>query len=140
MSTRIRPEITNNSIYYISRHRYYELKHFCMQYPDWKHELSVLDGISSRSAGTGEHINTGKVGKPTEVYAEARMFFEKRIQMIDDAATRATDDIFGKVLVMAVINEMSYEQVAARGLTNYGKDLWYAAYRRFFWILDKTRK
>lgn len=140
MSTKIRPEIAVKNKYYISKHRYYELKHFCMQYPEWKHELSSIDGISSRSTGTSEHVNNGRVSKPTEIYAEARMFYEQRIQMVEDAATRATDDIFGKVLVMAVTNEISYEQMAARGLVHCGKDLWYAAYRRFFWILDKARK
>lgn len=33
MGTNIRPELSNKSPYWIERHRYYELKHFCLQYP-----------------------------------------------------------------------------------------------------------
>lgn len=39
-----RAEVSKRNKYYISKHRYYELKHFCLQYPEWKHALDILDG------------------------------------------------------------------------------------------------
>lgn len=39
-----RAEISKKNPHYISKHRYYELKHFCLQYPEWKHALDILDG------------------------------------------------------------------------------------------------
>ena len=36
MGTTIRPELSEKNPYWIERHRYYELKHFCLQYPIWK--------------------------------------------------------------------------------------------------------
>lgn len=33
MATVIRPEISPKNKYWISKHRHYELKHFCLQYP-----------------------------------------------------------------------------------------------------------
>ena len=36
MSTVIRPELSKNNEYWIPRQRFYELKHFCLQYPSWK--------------------------------------------------------------------------------------------------------
>lgn len=36
MTTTIRPEISYSSKYHISKHRYYELKHFCLQYHEWQ--------------------------------------------------------------------------------------------------------
>ena len=33
--SRTRPELSKKNKYYISKHRYYELKHFCLQYPEW---------------------------------------------------------------------------------------------------------
>lgn len=35
MATTIRPEIDRRNEWYISRHRYYELKHFCLQWHEW---------------------------------------------------------------------------------------------------------
>lgn len=43
MATVIRPELSENNKYWISKHRYYELKHFCLQYPEWK---SLYDEFS----------------------------------------------------------------------------------------------
>lgn len=43
MGTTIRPEISKKNRYWIDKHRYYELKHFCLQYPTWKKAHSSLD-------------------------------------------------------------------------------------------------
>ena len=31
-----RAEVSKKNKYYISKHRYYELKHFCLQYKEWE--------------------------------------------------------------------------------------------------------
>lgn len=38
--------------YTLSKHRYYELKHFCLQYPDWKLLYSAADGWSGKGDTT----------------------------------------------------------------------------------------
>lgn len=43
MATMIRPELSRNNKYWISKHRYYELKHFCLQYPLWKSAYAAFD-------------------------------------------------------------------------------------------------
>ena len=69
MSTLVRPVLSKRNKYYISKHRYYELKHFCLQYPEWKEEYAnlamsigadsaVLDGMpkgSDKLDRTGEN-------------------------------------------------------------------------------------
>ncbi len=49
MSTTIRPELSDKNKYWIDRHRYYELKHFCMQYDIWKQAYDIVDGRSKRT-------------------------------------------------------------------------------------------
>ena len=41
MSTTIHPEVSEKNKYWIDKHRYYELKHFCLQYPLWKKEYQA---------------------------------------------------------------------------------------------------
>ena len=43
MSTQIRPETSQKNPYWIPKHRYYELKHFVMQYPAWVAARKGLD-------------------------------------------------------------------------------------------------
>lgn len=42
-----KPELSPKNPYHLSRHRYYELKHFCFQYKEWKKALALLDGWQS---------------------------------------------------------------------------------------------
>ena len=48
MSVKVRSELSKKNKYWIERHRYYELKHFCLQYPIWKKAYAALDGFSKR--------------------------------------------------------------------------------------------
>lgn len=41
MSTTIHPELSKKNTYWIEKHRYYELKHFCLQYPIWKEAYHI---------------------------------------------------------------------------------------------------
>ena len=42
MATVLRSELSPKNKYYIDKHRYYELKHFCLQYPEWKQTCTYL--------------------------------------------------------------------------------------------------
>ena len=46
MATVLRSELSSKNKYYIDKHRYYELKHFCLQYPEWKRAYAYLDDIT----------------------------------------------------------------------------------------------
>lgn len=48
MRNDMRPELSQKNPYWIGKHRYYELKHFCLQYPIWKKARLALDGLSRR--------------------------------------------------------------------------------------------
>ena len=48
MANDIRPEVSQKNPYWIGKHRYYELKHFCLQYPIWKKAYLSLDALSKR--------------------------------------------------------------------------------------------
>lgn len=52
MSTTIRAEVSKKNPYWIEKHRYYELKHFCLQYPIWKQAYLSLSGLSSKPGVT----------------------------------------------------------------------------------------
>ena len=45
MATTIRPELSEKNPYWIEKHRYYELKHFCLQYPIWRKAYASLNSF-----------------------------------------------------------------------------------------------
>lgn len=139
MATVIRPEISEKSKYWIDKHRHYELKHFCLQYPRWKQSylgLTTLTSSLSRLEGTGSN---GSPGDPTAKCAIQKIFYEDRIRMIEDAAKRADDQLYPYIL-KAVTEGLSYTYLKARLEIPCGRDMYYDRYRRFFWLLNKARK
>lgn len=135
MSTVIRPEISLKNRYWLPKHRYYELKHFCLQYPDWHRGYFSLNGFSSRASGFTERVDGGSTPDPTAVYAEARLYYRERMEMVENAAREAAGDLSG-LMLKAVTEGKSYAVLTPPCC----KEVWYAAYRRFFWLLDKARR
>ena len=81
MSTTIRAEISKKGKWYISKHRFYELKHFCLQYDEWK---DAVDGLTSLSSPSGD-ISTGGTftGDRTGNTAVKRASMRARMEMIE---------------------------------------------------------
>lgn len=138
MGTSIRPEISESNEYHISKHRYYELKHFCLQYREWKR----LSNKASEAVGSTEETRhaEGTHSNPTYTLAVDRMLYRSRIDLVETAASLADPDIAPYILE-AVTEGLSYPQLKARLDVPCGKDMFYDRYRRFFSILDllKTR-
>ena len=138
MSTMIRPEIAVHKPYWIERHRYYELKHFCLQYPLWKKARSALDGFGKMPIDTIPISNTNIISNPTEKCVEARAFYSDRISMVEKIA-KETDDSLGNYILKAVTEGVSYDCLRTRLDMPCCKDAYYNLYRRFFWLLNKAR-
>lgn len=135
MGTVIRPEVSAKNKYWLPKHRYYELKHFCLQYPEWKQSYISLDGLPTKSSGIVEHVSGGNLPNPTAMYAEARIYYKDRMVMVEVSADEAAGDL-AELLLKSVTEGLSYEKLAPPCC----KEVWYTAYRRFFWLLDKARK
>lgn len=139
MSTTIRPELSEKNKYWIEKHRYYELKHFCLQYPIWKKAYAALDGLSKRPADLDLFIKNSNISNPTAKCAEARIYYGERISTVEQAA-KETDSLFANFILKAVTEGYSYEYLKARLEIPCCRDVYYQYYRRFFWLLNKIRQ
>lgn len=138
MGTDIRPEISQNKPYWISKHRYYELRHFCLQYKIWKEFYSKLDGYSEHHYMLcNQKPNSEK--SPVEKTVISREFYLERMQMVEQAA-KETDPVIGDYIFKAVTKGLSYEHLKARYSIPCCKNTYYDLYRKFFWILNDLRK
>lgn len=137
MSTTVKPELSPKSKYWIERHRYYELKHFCMQYPIWKHERAALSALSKEPLPVLK--KEAKKSDPTADCAIKRAFYSERIEMLERVAEQ-TDPILSRYLLKGVTEGLSYSSLQARFGIPCGKEAYYDLYRRFFWLLDKERQ
>ena len=138
MATVIRPEISANNKYWISKHRHYELKHFCLQYPSWKREYADLDGPSIQSSAVERMPSSNIPGDPTGKFAVKKAYYLERIKLIEKIAMEA-DKYLYKYILKAVTEELSYTYLKSRLEIPCSRDMYYDRYRRFFWLLSEAR-
>ena len=138
MATTIRAEISDKNKYYIDKHRHYELKHFCLQYPSWKKAYADFDDTSI-SLSTIESVPTSNLpGDPTAKRAVMKAHYSERINLIERIAMEA-DRYLYEYILKAVTEGLSYTYLKSRLNIPCGKDMYYDRYRRFFWLLSESR-
>ena len=136
MSTTIRPELSKKNKYYIDKHRYYELKHFCLQYPSWKQKYRQL----SRPDYPVSMIREVKAdickADPTGDRAILKERYSKRINLVEKVSTDA-DAFLSPYILKAVTKGVSFKQLQTMWGIPCGKDMYYDRYRKFFWLLSQ---
>jgi hypothetical protein len=100
-----------------------------------------IDGLGSHSPGLRERLNEGRVSDPTPVYAEAREYFQKCMDLVRKAAFEASGHQFWYFFIVDAVTEgKSYDVLDAMyGIMPVSRNEWYTVYRKFFWYLDKLR-
>lgn len=131
----IRP--INAKKYGVSKHRFLEVYHFCMQYNEWKDELQFKNKVS---AVKGSHITgmprggTGN-GNPTESLAIRRAQLSRKIQLVEQTCMEADGDIY-QWLLKAVTNEgIGYTYLRQCMGIPCGKKMYYDRRRKFYWLM-----
>lgn len=138
MATVIRAEISEKSKYYIDKHRYYELKHFCLQYKEWKKAYEACSDTVLFASMIGRVPSSNIPSDLTAKYALKRAQYADRIKMIEQAA-KDSDEFLYPYILRAVTEGLSYTHLKARLDIPCGRDMYYDRYRRFFWLLSEMR-
>lgn len=136
--TNLKPELSNKSKYHISKHRYYELKHFCLQYPEWKQQYLYFNGENSQGANFRK-TKSNEISDQTHYTVSQRLYFKSLIELVEECCSKADADI-GSYILKAVTQGLSFVELKMKYEIPCGKDMYYDRYRRFFWILDSRKK
>lgn len=137
MSTTIKPVLSTKNPYYISKHRYYELKHFCLQYPEWRKELQALY-LEPGSLKMNHHTDS-KIGDRTAHLAMKRLILKRKMELVEQAAF-ATDPELADYILIAVTDGMSYEFLRMQKGIPCCREVFYDRYRKFFKVLSDSQK
>lgn len=138
MATLIRAEVSTKNKYWIDKHRHYELKHFCLQYPMWKKAYSEFSDFSI-PLSTIERVSTSNLpGDPTAKRAMMKAHYSEKIDMIERVA-KETDKYLCEYIIKAVTEGLSYTYLKTKLGIPCGRDMYYDRYRKFFWLLSNAR-
>ena len=134
----MRPELSTKNKYYIDRHRYYELKHFCLQYKQWKKTYSMLQDLALAKTNLSGMPGSNSISDITATYAIRKAELATKIKMIESAAIESDKDLWFYI-VKAVTEGMSFTQLKMVFDIPCGRDTYYDRYRKFFWLLNDKR-
>ncbi len=135
--------LSEDSKYYIPKHRYLELKHFCLQYNDWNEEtLVLLKEVPSNLMYEAHHFNRGigyTPSDPTFQKALRLAEIDAKIDLIRKAC-KETDEDLHTYLLIGVTSDKNYEFLNHVLRMPCSRGTYYDRYRKFFYILDKMQR
>lgn len=132
-----KPELSKKNPYWISKHRYYELKHFCLQYPEWERAYRMLDqtpeigNIIFYQEQVEWRDYTGDTG--TE-----KTYLKRKMELVEYTA-KVCDCQIGDYIFLAVTQGWSFNKLMTVKNIPCGKDFFYDRRRKFFYLLSKSQ-
>lgn len=133
-----RTKISKKNPYHLSKDRYLELRHFCLQYPEWRKGMALLDGWKKCPEELNTRIVVGNVpSSPTEQTAIAREYLSRRIKMVEGCLGKL-DQAIAPFVLEGVTKGMSYDSLRTRGCPCC-REVYYQQYRLYFWVLSIER-
>lgn len=130
----LKNELSERNKYHLSKHRYLELKHFCLQYPEWKLRLKELTDISAIDPGK---LGSGQIANETERIAVEKTMLKNKIELVEKTAME-TDKSLWFYILQGVTEERTYVYLVNVAGIPCGKNMYYDRYRRFFWLLSRS--
>lgn len=130
----IRP--INYKRYQISRHRFFELYHYCLQYNEWRDELryntDTVGAIANDGMPHGSNVSdaTGRLGVH-------RAHLLRRCELIEQTAIEADGDIYPYILKAVTNERITFQYLRTVMSIPCGKDMYYDRRRKFYWLLSQ---
>lgn len=134
MGTNIRNKISESNPYYLSKHEYLTVRHFALQYPDWKKQKTEVES-RIRYGFDLTPIQNGRINKPVESAQEAAEKYSVRMNVVEQSAKIAGGDIW-EYLLIGVTTECNYDYLRLMKHIPCCKDTYYKMYRKFYWLLN----
>lgn len=134
----LKPELSSKNKYWLPKHRYYELKHYCLQYKHW---WQLYCELKFKMEVNRDGIKGSEPGKPTERKALIMADCKNAMELVENCCKEACKDepILWPFLLKGVTEGMPYVTLQSEYEIPCGKDMYYECYRRFFYILSQRR-
>ncbi len=130
--------VLNKEKYEISKHRFLELYHYCMQYPEWIEELNyATDTVKSIDYAT--EIKGSSTGSATEQLAIRRNELRKKCELIEQTAIEADPDLYQWILEGVTRSYATYKYLKMCKNIPCGKKMYYDRRRKFYYLLSRKK-
>lgn len=121
----------------LSKHRYYELLHWCLQYPEWKRKLQAMS-FTPESKNSIPVNSKWVTNRRTEDLAAIIAELSTNVELVERICREASEELY-PWLLPAVTNGMSFQELKMTKGIPCERDMFYDRRRKFFWLLDKEK-
>lgn len=132
--SRVRP--INEKKYEISKHRFWELYHYCLQYNEWQDELKYKNDTVKSIGITDMPVNRN-TSDATAKLAERRVELQRKCELIEQTAIEADPDIYQYIIKSVTNDYVSYKYLKQVMNIPCGKDMFYDRRRKFYYLMSR---
>jgi hypothetical protein len=129
--------LSTKNPYYLTKHRFYEVYHYAMQYQEWKDEYRTTeqtmrgiayDGVKVKSSGSGDTL--GRVAiRLTEL--------SEKIEMLEAVAKETDKDLSEYILRGVTDEQVTYNYLSMVLHIPCSRNTYYSLRRKFYWLLSE---
>lgn len=120
-----------------NKHRFAELYNFAMQYPEWKRQLAEVSTL--RSPNLDGLPGASRPGNPTETIGIQTADLISKIRLVEYCARESDPEIWKTVLYAVTNPNITYRWLSENRGLYCGRDKYYLARSKFYWLLDKRK-
>ena len=126
----------NKDKYKISKHKFLEAYHFCMQYNEWRDELKYNTDTVGSFDYSRVRVQSSGGGDATADLGGRRAELSRKCELVEQTAIEADSDIYEYIL-KAVTNEgVTYHYLNTVCGMPCGRTLYYKLRRKFYFLLS----
>ena len=133
----MKAELSRKSPYWLNKYRYYELKYYCLQYPEWKRAYSMSYPKPMNTMANSTRIKQD-YKRSVEDLAIYRASLKRNIDLIDRVASM-TDAEISDYILMAVTENTPYKTLKLVYGLPCGPDMFYDRCRKFYRLLSQEK-
>lgn len=147
MGTNYRAKISKKNKYWISKHRFYEIEHHCLQYKEWEDEYKTLKKQGVKGVEYDGMPHGTNAGNPTMNVGMRMAELSSKMDLVKDTVAECDEEIKEKEgeensiynhLLVAVTNEgISYNYLNMVMHIRVSEKVYYAARRKFYWLMSQ---
>jgi len=129
--------LSTKNPYYLTKHRFYEVYHYAMQYQEWKDEYRTTEQTMRGIAYDGVKVKSSGSGDALERVAIRLAELSEKIEMLEAVAKETDKDLSEYILRGATDEQVTYNYLSMVLHIPCSRNTYYSLRRKFYWLLSK---
>lgn len=129
--------LSTKNPYYLTKHRFYEVYHYAMQYQEWKDEYRTTEQTMRGIAYDGVKVKSSGSGDTLERVAIRLTELSEKIEMLEAVARETDKDLSEYILRGATDEQVTYNYLSMVLHIPCSRNTYYSLRRKFYWLLSE---